>query len=60
MFAGYSYLGLLPLLETPQRYLGLFLGICTFNFFAHLPFIFIQRYNRPRLEMLRDKFDHAA
>lgn len=60
MFAGFSYLGLLPLVETPRRYLGLFLGICCFNFFAHLPFIFIQRYNRPRLEMLRDRLSHAA
>lgn len=60
MFAGYSYLALLPLTESPRRYLWLFLGLCSFNFLAHLPFIFIQRYNRPRLETLRDKFEHAA
>lgn len=60
MLAGFSYLFLALLLDEPRRYIGIFLAISIVNFFAHLPFIIIQRYNRPRLYALREMLGREA
>lgn len=60
MVAGFSYIALSLLLDEPHRFVGFFIAISLANFVLHIPFILIQRYNRPRLEMLREKICKEA
>lgn len=54
---GFSSVGFAFLLEDPKTYLPLFLSIAAVLFATQLPFIFIQRFNRPRLLRLIDILD---
>lgn len=56
MVLGWSFIPTVFLFDHFERYIGLFIGISCLNFVAHLPFIITQRYNRPRLESLRNRF----
>ena len=47
--AGFSSITFTLFTEAPIEYLWLFLGIAVVMFFSQMPFIAIQRYNRPRL-----------
>lgn len=52
---GFSSIAFAFLLEKPVDYFPLFFIIALVLFLAQLPFIFIQRFNRPRLLRLMEK-----
>lgn len=52
-----AVLGFLCIVVNPNEYFLMALLSATVNFFVHLPFCLIQRYNRPRLVKVKSKIE---